>query len=164
MPIYEFYCSPCHTVFSFFSASIDTAAQPSCPACGRPKLERRPSRFAMLKHKGQDEPDPLGDLDDARLEGVMDSLMEEVGDLGDDEDPRLLARVFRRFSEQSGLELGEKMEEMMSRLEAGEDPDQLEQEMDGDFDDDDVEQLFRLKRQGWKRTRRPRVDETLHFL
>jgi putative FmdB family regulatory protein len=35
MPIYEFYCPDCHTVFSFFSSRIDTAVRPACPQCGK---------------------------------------------------------------------------------------------------------------------------------
>ena len=97
-----------------------------------------------MKHQGEQEPDPLGDLDEDRIAGVMDSMMGELGDLEETEDPRQLARLFRRFGEASGLELGPRMEEMMSRLEAGE--------------------FFRLRKRGWKTHRRPRVDDTLYFL
>jgi len=45
MPIYEFYCVDCHTVFNFFSRRIDTEKRPSCPRCGRPGLERRLQQF-----------------------------------------------------------------------------------------------------------------------
>lgn len=165
MPIYEFYCSDCHTLFNFFSAAIDTVARPDCPRCGRAELERRPARFATLKHRGDEEPDPFGDLDEDRLAGVMESMMGEMGDLENNEDPRQLATLFRRFGEASGLEFGPRMEEMMSRLEAGEDPDKLEEEMGDEFDDDSaLEEFFRLRQRGWKSGRRPRVDETLYFL
>ena len=143
-------------------AKRGTSVDDSCP-----DLERRPARFATLKRRGSEEedPDPLSQLDDERLDGVMESMMAEMGDLEESEDPRQLARLFRRFGEASGLELGPKMEEMMSRLEAGEDPDRLEEEMEGQFDDDEsLEQFFRLKRQGWRRDSRPKVDETLYFL
>ena len=62
MPIYEFYCPDCHTVFSFFSSAVDTAASPACPRCSRPGLGRRPSRLdgAQLRYN---QPDPyLPDL------------------------------------------------------------------------------------------------------
>jgi len=165
MPIYEFYCPDCHMLFNFLSNSINTEARPRCPRCQQTTLERRPARFAMLKHSGSDEPDPLGDLDEQRLAGVMESMMGELEGLDDTEDPRQMANLFRRFGEASGLEMGPRMEELMSRLEAGEDPDALEKDMEGDLDDNEsLEDFFRLRRKAWRSSRRPVVDETLYFL
>ena len=164
MPIYEFYCTDCHTLFNFFSSVIDTKARPACPRCKRPDLERRPARFATLKHKGNDEPDPFGDLDEERMAGVMESMMGELGGLEENEDPRQLARLFRKFGDASGLDFGPRMEEMMSRLEAGEDPDKLEEEMGDDFDDDSLDEFFKLRQRGWRLSRNPAVDDTLYFL
>jgi len=164
MPIYEFYCADCHTLFNFFSSVIDTTTRPACPGCHRPDLERRPARFATLKHRGEQEPDPFGDLDDSRLAGVMESMMGDLGELEDNEDPRQMAALFRRFGEASGLEFGPRMEEMMSRLEAGEDPDRLEDEMGADCEDESLEEFFRLRKRSWNLARHPAVDETLYFL
>ena len=165
MPIYEFYCKDCHTLYNFFSNTINTESAPACPRCELPALERRPARFAMLKRRGQDEPDPRGDLDEERLAGVMDSMMGELGNLEESDDPRQMAALFRRFGKASGLEFGDRMEELMSRLEAGEDPDGLEDEMEEDFDEDSaLEEFFRLRKRGWKLQKNPRVDETLYFL
>lgn len=180
MPIYEFYCPDCHTVFSFFSARIDTAAKPDCPRCGRPELGRKPSRFAAHsrgaegagpQEEGSAE-DPLGGLDEARMAGAMDSLAAEMEHLDDaaQKDPKQLARFLSRFSEASGLEAGPRMQEMLARLEEGADPDELESEMgDGGETDDagegDFSDFFRPKqRAAGGRARRPRVDETLYFL
>lgn len=166
MPIYEFYCRQCHTVFNFFSARIDTEARPGCPRCGLPELPRKPSRFATLKHGGEEAADdPFAGFDDSRLEGAMESLMAEAEGLGDEEDPRAMAKMMRRFTELSGLQMGERMEEMMARLEAGEDPEALEDEAGGMEDDESFDDFFKLKkalREG--RRRRPRVDEELYFL
>lgn len=165
MPIYEFYCSHCHTLFNFYSSVIDTEARPACPRCQKPELERRPARFATLKHTGDTEPDPFGDLDEDRLAGVMESMMGELEGLDEDGDPRQIAGLFRRFGEASGLEMGPRMEEMMSRLEAGEDPDRLEAEIGDDFDEDEaLGEFFRLRKRGWNPGRQPRVDDTLYFL
>lgn len=172
MPIYEFYCSDCNTLFNFFSSKIDTEAKPPCPRCPRRELERRPARFATLKHRGEDEPDPLDALGDDRMEQLMGSLFDEMGDLDEDdadleEDPRRLAGVMRKFEQSAGLEFGPQMEEFLSRLEAGEDPDRLEEEMDESMDDESMDQFFRLKQSAaaWRRwARRPRVDDTLYFL
>ncbi len=165
MPIYEFYCQNCHTVFNFFSARVDTVRHPSCPRCGLGELPRRPSRFATLKHRGEEEPDPFSDFDDSKLEGAMEALMGEAGNLENEEDPRAMARLMRRFSDLSGLEMGDRMADFVARLEAGEDPESLEQEMDGSLDDDGAfDDFFKLKKALQDRSKRPRVDEELYFL
>lgn len=174
MPIYEFYCPDCHTVFSFFSSSIDTSARPSCPRCSRPELERRPSRFAALRGgSGKDEADdesPFGGLDDERMERAMASMAGEMAGLGEGdgpEDPRALARMLRKFGDATGLDAGPRMEDMLRRLEAGEDPDDLEAEMGGDEaggEDGDLSEFFQVRKAAKARQRRPKVDETLYFL
>lgn len=165
MPIYEFYCSHCHTLFNFFSATVDTSTCPECPRCRRPELERRPARFATLQHQGESDSFGLDALDEERLAGVMESMAEELGSVEETEDPRLLASLFRRFGEASGLELGPRMREMMNRLEAGEDLDELEQEMGSELDEDEsLEDFFRFKRRAGRLARRPEVDDTLYFL
>ncbi len=165
MPIYEFYCPDCHTVYSFFSARVAPDRRPDCPRCSRPNLERRPSSFATLRHRGDDEPDPFESLDESRLEGAMETLMREAGGLNE-EDPRAMGRMMRRFGELTGLEMGGRMEELVQRMEAGEDPDRLEDEMDGELgDDESLDDFFRLKKAlGERRSKRPRVDEELYFL
>ena len=193
MPIYEFYCPDCHTVFSFFSSRIDTAVQPACPQCGRPELGRRPSRFAAIS-RGKaggadtgadiDDNDPLAGLDEDRMAGVMDSLAAEMEGMDDSaqQDPKQLARFLARFQEATGLEAGPKMEEMLARLKEGADMDELEAQMgggdpegEGGFggqggdggtggESDDFSDFFRAKRAAAARRRAPRVDETLHFL
>ena len=163
MPIYEFYCEDCNTLFNFFT-SKPTSRQPACPRCGREALPRRPSRFATLKHRGADEPDPLAGLDESRLETAMGSLLGEMENFEGEEDPRSMARLMRRFSDLTGLEMGERMEDYMSRLEAGEDPESLEREMeDGELGDEEIDEFFHLKKALRERAARPRVDEELHF-
>ena len=164
MPIYEFYCQDCHTVWSFFTAKSGDDRRPACPSCERPDLPRRPSRFATLTHAGDEAAtDPLAGLDESRLEGALESMLAEGGSSLDDDDPRTMARLVRRFGELSGLELGDRMEDVVTRLEAGEDPDHLEGELD-DAADDDLDELFRVKKALLdRRSRAPRVDEELYF-
>lgn len=171
MPIYELYCADCHTVFSFFSARVDTTASPACPRCARPHLVRKPSTFATLKQRGEsaqggEEEAALDGLDEGRLMGAMEALMSEAGGLESEEDPRAMARLMRRFGDLTGLELGEKMEGYVARLEAGEDPESLESEMevDGEGPGEGLENFFKLKKAAQARRSRPRVDETLYFL
>ena len=164
MPIYEFYCAACHTLYSFFTAT-SSSKRPSCPGCGRTGLERRPSSFAMLKHGG-DEDDVFADLDDRALESAMSTLASEMAGFEDSEDPRVVGRALRRFGELSGLELGGRMEEALERMEAGEDLDSVEADLDlaGEGDDDSLDDLFRLKSRLLRARKKPRVDDTLHFL
>lgn len=166
MPIYEFYCPDCHTIFNFFSTGVVPDVRPACPRCARPQLDRRPSTFATLKHKGEDEPAmPFDHLDEDKLEGAMASLAQEMGDVDEVEDPRALGRAFRRFGEITGLELGPRMEDALRRLESGEDMESIEAEMDdADLDDDSMDDFFRLRRVAQRRKKRPTVDDTLHFL
>jgi putative FmdB family regulatory protein len=172
MPIYEFYCPDCHTVYSFFSARIDTSARPACPRCGRSDLARRPSRFAMVRGGDRDEAatdtdDPLAGVDDERLERAMTELAGEMEGIDGEgpQDPREVSRFLRRFTELTGLEAGPKMREMLERLDRGEDPDALEEEMGGGEGDDDLADFFKLKPAALaRRLRRPKVDETLYFL
>ncbi len=166
MPIYEFYCVDCHTVFSFFSRSINTSKRPSCPRCGRPDLERRVSRFAISK--GRTEPgapeDEMPDFDEAKMERVMEELARE-GEGLDENDPRQMARMMRKLHENSGMPLGGKAEEAIRRMEAGESPDKIEEEMGDLFEGDESSPgngggLSGLVR----RLRPPGVDETLYDL
>jgi putative FmdB family regulatory protein len=176
VPIYEFYCGACHMLFNFFSARIDTAARPGCPRCGKPELERRPARFATLKRSGGgadegegDEDSPFPGLDEEKLERAMESMSGDIESLGEGEDPRQMARFFRRFGEAAGMRLGPKMEDMLRRLERGEDMEALEEEMGGaeggEGDEGEMEEWFQLKESAKRlRQRRPRLDETLYFL
>lgn len=175
MPIYEFYCGPCHTIFSFFSPRPDPERRPACPRCGRPDLERKPSRFATRRSRpeladtgeGQDAADPFARLDDATVERAMEQLGAEFGEFDQEgpEEPQALARFLRRFTQLTGLETGPKLDHILERLEQGEDPDALEGEFgDGDEGDEDLADLFRQRKQvALLRLRRPRADETLYF-
>jgi putative FmdB family regulatory protein len=176
VPIYEFYCADCHMLFNFLSRQVDTAARPACPRCGRPELERRPARFATLKRTtseagGEDDgkDNPFPGLDEERLERAMASMSGELEGMGEGEDPRQMARFFRRFGEAAGMKLGPRMEEMLQRLERGEDPDALEEEMgtggEGEGDEGEMDEWFQLKESAKRlRQRKPRLDETLYFL
>jgi putative FmdB family regulatory protein len=162
MPIYEFYCTPCNTVFSFFSRGVDTAKTPACPACRR-LLKRQMSIFAKVS-RGKEEPagDDMPPIDEAKMEKAMAMLAGEAEKISED-DPRQAAQLMRKLTDATGLSLGSGMEEALSRLEKGEDPDRIEAEM-GDLLEGEEPFLSGGKGTRGNRKPKPRVDETLYDL
>ena len=162
MPIYEFTCEKCNTVFSFFSRTINTTKIPACPKCRRP-LKRQMSIFAKVS-RGREETagDAMPPLDEVKMEKAMAMLAGEAEKISED-DPRQAAQLMRKLSDATGLTLGSGMEEALSRLEKGEDPDRIEEEMGGLLEG---EEPFGLAGKGKKGSRksRPRVDETIYDL
>ncbi|MBN1443409.1 MAG: zinc ribbon domain-containing protein [Planctomycetes bacterium] len=167
MPIYEFYCPDCHRVFQFLSRRVGVTRRPDCPKCGRAEIEKQFSIFSVSRGREQPgEHDDLDiDIDEAQAEKAMELIAREAEGI-DEEDPRAAARLMRRFSELTGLELGEGMEEAVRRMEAGEDPDSIEAEMGDALDG---EEPIRAKRPGaMSQLRRrflpPSVDPELYEL
>jgi putative FmdB family regulatory protein len=163
MPIYEFYCDSCHTVFNFFSRTVNTTKVPACPRCAK-TLKRQMSLFAKVS-RGKEEPAgdglPAG-LDEAKMEKAFAMLAGEADKINED-DPRQAAQLMRKLTDATGLSLGAGMEEALNRLEKGEDPDRIEAEM-GDLLEG--EEPFIVEGAGKKggAKAKPRVDETLYDL
>jgi putative FmdB family regulatory protein len=167
MPMYEFFCPDCNTIFTFLSKSVNTEKIPSCPKCKRSALDRMISRFAVTgkaKEPSADAAGPDLPIDEARMERAMESLAAEADHI-DENNPRQAAELMRKFSNLTGLKLGDKMEDALARLEAGEDPNALEAEM-GDIDEND---LFKMDGTGEQskvkvgaKRRAPLRDETLY--
>ena len=164
MPIYEFYCSDCHMIFSFLSRKIDTATTPACPRCGRDKLDREVSLFAMGGGEGNEAEGDLP-VNEAAMEKALGSLASEAERL-DDSDPKEAAKLMRRFSDMTGLKFGKGINEAIGRMEAGEDPEQVEAEM-GDLLESEDPIIFEGKGgaggTGGRRSA-PARDETLYEL
>jgi len=162
MPIYEFYCTPCNTAFSFFSRGVNTAKIPACPRCRRP-LKRQMSIFAKVS-RGKEEPagDDMPPVDEAKMEKAMAMLAGEAEKINED-DPRQAAQLMRKLTDATGLSLGSGMEEALNRLEKGEDPDRIDEEM-GDLLEGEEPFLPGGKGKRGGRKPKPRVDETLYDL
>jgi putative FmdB family regulatory protein len=166
MPIYEFYCKPCHTIYKFFSQRVNTDKIPICPKCGYEKLQRRPSLFAAITHKGKDEgkveEEGMPPIDESRMEKAMAMLAREADKI-DEDDPKQAANLMRKLSEASGLKMGAGMEEALARLEKGEDPDQIEKEL-GDLLENEEPFVAGDKSNISPTKPRARIDDTLYDL
>lgn len=162
MPIYEFYCTECNTIFNFFSRSVNTKKRPKCPKCQKIRLERRMSVFSTSRNRGEEEDMPIPDLDETKMEKAMNLLAREAEHVNED-DPRQAADLMRKLTDMTGLSLGPGMEEALARMEAGEDPEKIEAEM-GDILEG--EEPFDLKKKSMKmeKTGPPKVDEKLYDL
>ena len=164
MPIYEFYCSECNTLFNFFSKTVNTTRLPDCPKCGKPSLSRQVSVFAFTGKAS--ETGDMNDLpiDESKIEKAMQMLAGKADRINED-DPRQAASMMKKLSDMTGLKLGPGMEEALHRMEKGEDPDKIEAEMGRLLEEEDPFTLAgkasnRLK----DRVRQPFRDETLYEL
>jgi putative FmdB family regulatory protein len=164
MPIYEFYCSRCHTIYNFLSKSANTEKIPLCPKCMNIPLARQMSVFAAIspgKSKDKAQDDPFSGLDEKKVERELKILAQEADKINDD-DPRGAVKLMRKFSAMTGMKLGAGFQEALKRMERGEDPEKIEEEMGDILAEEDP---FADKQSGKTLSRgRIRVDETLYEL
>ena len=164
MPIYEFYCENCNTIFNFFSGRVDTETVPDCPRCKECKLARQASMFAVTgRAKENDDLDDLP-FDESKMEKAMQALAGQADNINED-DPRQAAQLMRKLSDMTGLQLGPGMAEALDRMEKGEDPEQVEADMENLLGDEEPFILPEKKKLGRKVSRpAPGRDETLYDL
>ena len=145
MPIYEFFCDRCNTIFNFFSKSINTTKIPKCPKCGQNDLKRQMSAFSFTgKAKADDEGEDLP-IDEQKMEKAMQMLAGQADKINE-EDPRQAADLMRKLTDITGMELGPGMQEALRRMESGEDPEKVEAEMGDILEEEDPFILERKKR------------------
>jgi len=162
MPIYEFYCRKCNTIYNFFARSVNTDKIPKCPKCKTVDLSHQISVFAAITGGAKEDTgdDPFAGLDESKMEKAMMQLAAEAEKIKDD-DPRAAAALMRKLSETTGMKLGDGFQEALKRLAAGEDPDKIDEEM-GDLLS--AEEPFGRKRSGPTGKAKPQVDESLYDL
>ena len=166
MPIYEFYCPACHTIFNFFSWKVDTETTPACPQCKGKKMERQTSVFAVTgraKEPAAGGPEGGADLpfDEAKMGKAMQVLEKEAGNINE-EDPKQAARLMRRLTDLTGMKLSGTMQEALRRLEAGENPDAVEAELGPRLESEELFQGLEKKSGAAPRRLPPRRDKTLY--
>jgi putative FmdB family regulatory protein len=166
MPIYEFFCRKCDTIYNFFSRSANTKKVPLCPHCKTVRLKRQVSIFARISGKSETgglEEGPMPPVDEAKMEKAMAMLAREAEKINED-DPRQAALLMRKLTDTAGINMGKGLEEALSRLEKGEDPDKIEAEMGDVFAEEEPFTLEARTARGRQTTSRPRVDATLYDL
>jgi len=162
MPIYEFYCERCNTIFNFYSRTINTSKQPACPRCKEMPLRRFLSNFSVVRKGGEEECEDSLPFDEKAMEKAMGMLAHEAEHVNED-DPRQAAQMMRKLSEMTGLRMGKGMKEALERMEAGEDPEKIEEEI-GDILEDEEPFLISDKKALRQRSQAPQRDTTLYEL
>ena len=162
MPIYEFFCKECHTVYKFFSRRINTEKIPNCPKKESHQLERRVPLVAVItgKIKETSDENDMPPIDEAKMEKAMNMLAREADKINED-DPRQAAQLMRKLSHATGLNLGAGMEEALSRMEKGENPEKIEEEM-GDLLEGEEPFSFDEKIKKIGKKSKPKIDDTLY--
>ena len=141
MPIYEFACPDCRTLFQFFSRRVNTETVPSCPKCGQP-LAKQISLFQAKSGNGDADPfglagdgcddDTAGapdfDAGDERIAGALEEMGSKI-DTMDDTDSAGAAKLMQEFSQKSGVKFNKDVNEALSRIASGEDADTVASQM-----------------------------------
>lgn len=146
MPIYEYACSTCRTVFQFWTQRIGDPKTPECPKCGHADMKRLLSSFAIGKGGSSSKNEPSFEGDSSQPDAMPDpfaamspgqqehaeremmKLMSQADGL-DENDPRQMGAFMRKMTEATGVDFGPEMAEAIRRLESGEDPEKIEEEM-----------------------------------
>lgn len=162
MPIYEFYCQDCNTIFSFFSRSVNTDRRPDCPKCGKKQLPRRMSMFSVTGRASEEDNEDMP-FDADKMEKAMEMLAGEAENINED-DPRQAAGLMRRLSDMTGVEYGAGMQEALARMERGEDPEQIEAEMGDVLENEEPFMVPERRKGGAQKQPAPHRDDTLYDL
>ncbi len=164
MPIYEFFCPDCNTLFNFFSRTINTSKTPTCPRCNQRPLERQMSAFAFTGRAQEADDGEDLPFDESAMEKAMRMVASEA-DRIDEDDPRQAANLMRKLTDLTGMQLGDGLQEALRRMESGEDPEQVEAEIGDLLESEDPFTVPEKKgRAGGPARPQPERDETLYDL
>lgn len=101
MPIYEYYCTPCHTIFSFLSRTANLSRKPACPRCGG-ELQKQVSSFAFSQKMKGTESLPFSTR---QAEEGVKKLKNEIDRLKSEESPQRADQFKKNFERWSGVKL-----------------------------------------------------------
>lgn len=165
MPIYEFYCARCNTIYNFLAKSANTAKIPLCPRCKNIYLTRQMSVFSTRssgRHGEEEASDPFAGADERKVERGLEELARQADKIGDD-DPRAAALLMRKFSALTGVKLGDGFEEALKRMERGEDPEKIAEDIGDSLAEEDI---FEEKKKTGQRPspKKTKIDEKLYEL
>lgn len=125
-------------------------------------MTKRVSTFATIGKAKEEGDDQFAGMDESKMERAFESLMREAEHINEN-DPKQMASLMRKFTSQTGINFGDSMEEALSRMEAGDDPEQVEKEM-GDLFNEENMSFEMLKKKTLRDSRRPAHDEKLYEL
>jgi uncharacterized membrane protein YkoI len=91
------------------------------------------------------------------------AMLASQADKINENDPKQAARLMRKLSDATGLQLGSSMEEALRRMETGEYPEQIEAEM-GDLLEGEEPFIMETKAKKGAKKHRPKIDEKLYDL
>ena len=122
------------------------------------------STFATIGKASEEGDEMMAGMDESKMEEAFGSLMQEAEGMNE-EDPRQMATLMRKFTEKTGMNLGDTMEEAISRMEKGEDPDVIEREMGDQLEGDDLFSFNGMKKKALAgKMQAPDYDEKLYEL
>ena len=101
MPIYEYYCKPCHTIFSFLSRNANVTTRPACPSCSG-ELHKQVSSFAFSQKMRGTESLPFSSQ---QAEEGVKKLKNEIDRLKSEESPQRAEKFKKNFERWSGVKL-----------------------------------------------------------
>lgn len=136
MPIYEFFCPDNNRIYQFLARnSTEGGRIPRCPDDAKFRMEKRVSRFAMLKGLQEESgDDPFAGMDETKMEALMAEMERDMAGMDENNpDPRQLGHVMKKMTDLMGDKVPPEMRELVRRLESGEDPEKLENEF-GDLE------------------------------
>lgn len=122
MPIYEYKCNGCGRKVSLFFRSFSQVGEPACPHCNSQQLTRLISKVTVLKPWGQS------------LDKGPD--LESLSDF-DQDDPRAMREMMRRWKSEMGDEAGEEWDEAMEMVESGASPEEIDSRFDENEDSEE---------------------------
>jgi len=133
MPIYEYLCRDCNTVYQFFSRTTSPKTAPACPKIsGHRALERQMSGFAIGAPSAPPPSPSEAPGENPATMARMEGLMGKLGAI-DENDPKAVGHLMREMAILSG-DADPRMEEAIRRLEGGEDLERIEALLEEDPD------------------------------